>query len=188
MVHDSNQQNETVESLAASVFLRKVVPVACLRYLRIVELVFGPYYYNEDPSRDRAALQDWADTVDWAKDKLNAPSLTVRVIITYMEEREQSSRRVWTEEHLQLADQRRIVSPLARVGLDNFYAQFAFCKWGGEKSGCSDRVENWEKNLKEKLEKLVLGHKYNSPYLSRGQEPSRCISHLWQEQFASVEG
>jgi hypothetical protein len=62
-------------------FLREIVPADCLGHLRFLELVFPPYNHNSWPSDGHPAMQDWHETIDWVKDKINAPALTVRMMM-----------------------------------------------------------------------------------------------------------
>ena len=64
---------------AASQFLKDVVPANGLGYLRFLELVFPPYNYQCWPQDGHPALQDWAHTLNWAKNKISIPSLTLRL-------------------------------------------------------------------------------------------------------------
>jgi hypothetical protein len=52
------------ERLAISEFLREVVPVHCLTYLRFLELVFPPYVPHGWPQAEHPAILDWVATVD----------------------------------------------------------------------------------------------------------------------------
>ncbi|KAK3298650.1 uncharacterized protein B0H64DRAFT_422437 [Chaetomium fimeti] len=70
------------ERFAASLFLREVVPVCALAHLRFLELVFPPYLGPSWPQAGQPAMQDWWATVDWLRDKINAPRLTLRLIGT----------------------------------------------------------------------------------------------------------
>ncbi|KAK3903377.1 hypothetical protein C8A05DRAFT_14646 [Staphylotrichum tortipilum] len=69
------------DRLAASQFLRDVVPAHCLAHLRFVELVFPPYVPDGRPGDEHAALKDWRATISWARHKVTAPALTVRVVM-----------------------------------------------------------------------------------------------------------
>jgi hypothetical protein len=69
------------DCFAASQFLRQVVPVHCLAYLRFLELVFPPYLAQTWPRGGDGVMQDWHATVDWLQDKINAPGLTLRLVV-----------------------------------------------------------------------------------------------------------
>lgn len=63
----------------ASIFLRAALPPSTLRYLRFLDIIFAPV--NEEPGNDDPAFLEWKQTVEWARDKLDLPRLTLRVEI-----------------------------------------------------------------------------------------------------------
>lgn len=67
--------------LAASEFFREIVPTHCLAYLRFLELVFPPYEPHGWPRKERPAGMDWGATVAWLRGQINAPALTLRVVM-----------------------------------------------------------------------------------------------------------
>jgi hypothetical protein len=69
------------ERLLASEFLRDIIPAHCLADLRFLELVFPPYVPHGWPNRERATVSDWCDTVDWIRDNINAPALTLGLVM-----------------------------------------------------------------------------------------------------------
>ncbi|KAL2193995.1 hypothetical protein P885DRAFT_44119 [Corynascus similis CBS 632.67] len=69
------------DRLAASIFLRNVVPIHCLSHLRFLELVFPPYVPHGWPCEDHPAIQDWIATIDWLRGQIHAPALTLRVVM-----------------------------------------------------------------------------------------------------------
>ncbi|EAQ93837.1 predicted protein [Chaetomium globosum CBS 148.51] len=69
--------------LAVSRFLRDVVPVDCLGYLRFVEMVFPPYIGGQWPLKGDAVYKEWAETIAQVKDKLNLPALTIRMVAAF---------------------------------------------------------------------------------------------------------
>lgn len=68
------------ERFAASQFLRDVVPVGALAHLRSLELLFPSYLALSWPQSGQPAMQDWWATVDWLRDKINAPGLTLWLV------------------------------------------------------------------------------------------------------------
>jgi hypothetical protein len=70
------------DQLAASHFLRDVVPPYFLPYLRFLELAFPPYAIRDWPRPGHPAIQDWQTTVEWLRNKLNLLGLTLRLIMT----------------------------------------------------------------------------------------------------------
>jgi hypothetical protein len=77
----SSRKYYPFDRLAASEFLRDIVPVHCLAYLRFLELVFPPYVPHGWPDRQHPAVLDWVDTVDWVRGRINAPALTLAVVM-----------------------------------------------------------------------------------------------------------
>ncbi len=69
------------DRLAASHFLRDIVPPHCLANLRFLELVFPPYVAHGWPGSDHPAILDWAVTVDWLRGQINPPALTLAVVM-----------------------------------------------------------------------------------------------------------
>lgn len=69
------------ERLAASQFLRDVVPANCLADLRFLELVFPPYEPDSWPLDQHPAVVDWRGAVDRIRDGINAPALTIRLVM-----------------------------------------------------------------------------------------------------------
>ena len=67
--------------LAASEFLRKIVPARCLAYIRFPELMFPPY--DPLPYDDHPAVLDWCITLHWIRDKVNAPALTIHFVTAH---------------------------------------------------------------------------------------------------------
>lgn len=70
------------DRLAASVFLREVVPSEMLREIRDLELVFPPYGHTGWPEEGHLALADWAETLRWVRDKMNLRGLMLRLVMT----------------------------------------------------------------------------------------------------------
>ncbi|KAG7294642.1 hypothetical protein NEMBOFW57_004719 [Staphylotrichum longicolle] len=106
------------ERLAISEFLREVVPIHCLAYLRFLELVFPPYVPHSWPDREHPAILDWVATVDWVRGQVNAPALTLRLVMADFGAAPITGRKVMTE-----ALAHDIVRGYA--GLAGFYLQLA---------------------------------------------------------------
>ena len=77
----STTRHYPFERLFASEFLRDIIPVQCLADLRFLELVFPPYVPHGWPNTERATISDWCDTVDWIRDKIDAPALTLSLVM-----------------------------------------------------------------------------------------------------------
>jgi hypothetical protein len=119
------------ERFAVSQFLREIVPIRCLSHLRFLELVFPSYTPRTWPRSSHAALQDWRATVNWVRDKVNAPGLTLRVVMNHLyddDPEDPANCSVMTEHDGNeiLKAYARIFKPLrllAADGLARFYAQ-----------------------------------------------------------------
>jgi hypothetical protein len=130
------------ERLGASIFLREIVPPHCLAHLRFLELVFPPYPHQTWPQATHPAIQDWRATVDWLRDKINAPGLTVRLVAADPtdgwvppgdEDPTDRSAMTVPQGNVILAAYREIIRPLRHLasgndGLARFHTQLA-CPW-----------------------------------------------------------
>ncbi len=183
------------QRLAASLFLRDVVPVDCLGHLRFLELVFPPYNEQCWPGDGHPAVQDWADTLHWAKDQINVPSLTLRLTMAGSanippESPDERDRLTQAQGDEILAAYKRILRPLGYLGeggVGGFYAQFVWpWKWSprsigsfGEAGAFSDWVTSSGEALNEDAERFMLGDRYRPG----SQEMKRKETRPWEEQF-----
>lgn len=178
--HSDFDQNHR---LAVSQFLRDVVPMDCLGYLRFVEIVFPPYIGGQWPLKGDPVYKDWAETVSRIKDKLNLPALTIRMLAVH--DRYQAAVLTHPEAKQALEGYFHVLRPLTRLGgrdgLARFYAQLAWPWRRTETAG--ERIEDWDDEremnvwmtgrefwLKERAERLVLGVRYDRARL-KAQEP-----------------
>ncbi|KAH6626572.1 hypothetical protein B0J18DRAFT_464568 [Chaetomium sp. MPI-SDFR-AT-0129] len=175
---------------AATKFLREVVPADYLGYLRFLELVFPPYNHECWPHDGHPALQDWIDTLDWVKDKINAPAITLRLVM--------AGSRMW---HPACPDDRggltrvqgiavltgydRILKPLAVLrehGLTRFYADFAWpWKWtkrvyerlraADDPNAILSWLDGQETLLNDRAERLILGEDQHDRLRSNEAKP-----------------
>ena len=126
------------KSFAASQFLRDVVPRRCLGHLRFLEVVFAPFNHLNKPRDGHPALEDWLETLDWAKHSLNLPVLTQRLVVaTSAGSEPQGSREMRRAQGKEvLAVYNSIVYPLSGLGptsdggMARFYADLAWPKCG----------------------------------------------------------
>lgn len=179
------------ERLAASQFLRDIIPGHCLAHLRLLELVFPPYLPYTWPETDHPAMQDWWDTVAWLRDKINGPALTLRLIaIRYASDSPTESPIITVAEgnmaHKAYMD---LLQPLKRLaegtdGLSRLYASLAH-PWERTEENENRRTVDqdiidgsWlleeEKALKESAERLVMGDRYERLY-ANGKEPQQSL-------------
>ncbi|KAL1840875.1 hypothetical protein VTJ49DRAFT_7667 [Mycothermus thermophilus] len=67
------------ERLAISQFLRDVIPVGAIKYIRFLELGFPFYRPGTWPDTEHPAMQDWWSTAQFLADHANLEGLTLRV-------------------------------------------------------------------------------------------------------------
>ncbi|EOO00339.1 hypothetical protein UCRPA7_4156 [Phaeoacremonium minimum UCRPA7] len=145
----------------ASYFLRDVVPESCLGQLRFLELVFPPYPPYTWPAEDHRVLVDWAETVEWARARLNIEGLTVRLVMADQSEWEpRDDRKDMTAEQGRevIEGYWRILRPLRE--LRRFYACFVSPWRWSEGVGSPEAASAKERELKELAERFVLGERY----------------------------
>ncbi|KAK3901360.1 hypothetical protein C8A05DRAFT_44989 [Staphylotrichum tortipilum] len=161
---------------AASHFLRTVMPQHCLPHLRFLELVFNPSVPGEWSGEGEAVMCDWMQTAAWMSRRLAIPALTIRVVMAKGELFSQpvpqgQLTQGQTEEVV--ARYRRIVEPLPLLGagregdgdgLGRFYVEMPW-PWHPP-PGLLGRTPwepvPWEPELKEELERLSMGERYES--------------------------
>ncbi|KAH6649300.1 hypothetical protein F5144DRAFT_624540 [Chaetomium tenue] len=172
------------EQFAASEFLRDVVPASALAYLRFLELVFPPYPPAAWPGPDHPVMRDWIATVGWIGDKLNPPALTLRVMGTDESNGtpDRAGGATAEEAATQLRAYRALLRPLQRLaeppGLARFYAHFQY-PWDTAPWDLAlyQAPGPWydplfhKRDLKERLERYVMGARYESLYADGREEP-----------------
>lgn len=194
------------DTFAASQFLRRVVPTPCLSHIRVLNLAFAPFNHISKPSFSHPALRDWDETVAWAKDKLNLPRLTVRMIIpgNGPSRPEGSDGMTQAQGRETLAAYRAMVAPLRhldgmwRGGLGDFRADLAWpLRWAK-----SHNTKTWswvrarDEEVNKLAEQLVLGEGRRPGFDSRvSSDPPaywRRDSWTWvslrQEAYGLAEG
>jgi hypothetical protein len=181
------------ERFSVSIFLRDVVPRLCLSYLRFIEVVFPPYCHDHWPKPGHPVMEDWCATVDWLRDKINAPGLTIWLIMDDEDEYPPSKLRGSLENCQGAAIVKaygHIISPLKRLaakddGLGRFYAQLgcieSWTRDGYEQmmSQPSWRVwyESREREKNERGERYVMGDRYDAQYAGGNEGP---VKSIWQ--------
>ncbi|KAK4235912.1 hypothetical protein C8A03DRAFT_17384, partial [Achaetomium macrosporum] len=179
--------------LAASHFLREIIPTHCIPHLRFLELVFPQYLPPTWPRTDHPAMQDWLETVAWLRDKINGPALTLRLVV--------SGPGVWTPDSpyadtITVAEGDRIYrayldlsQPLRLLtegpnGLAGFYVDFPYpWQWTAQSKDRRRDEDGWDwlqakkTPLKRSVERRVMGGRYDSLYANNKQEPEKT---LWQ--------
>jgi hypothetical protein len=168
------------ERFAASQFLREIVPTNCLGHLRFLEIVFPPYNYACWPQDDHPSLRDWVATIDWVRNKINSPALTLRLTVAgllALPPSHPDERALVTQAQGDqvLAGYERILRPLACLGEDGlarFHADFAWpWKWvrpaydGHQELTNYQQLLAWaeakEVVLNQRAGRLVLGDRYD---------------------------
>ena len=107
-------------------------------HLRFLEVVFAPFNHLNKPRDGHPALEDWLETLDWAKHSLNLPVLTLRLVVaTSAGSEPQGSREMRRAQGKEvLAVYNSIVYPLSGLGptsdggMARFYADLAWPKCG----------------------------------------------------------
>ncbi|KAL1860262.1 hypothetical protein Daus18300_009316 [Diaporthe australafricana] len=198
------------ERLAASIFLREVVPLQMLREIRELEFVFPPYSHTGWPEEGHRALADWADTLAWARGKMNLGGLTLRLVMadSLNGEEPPPGREGITSEQVEdiLSAYRRIASPLsvlARAGandtggcdgdadeLRSFHAQVAWpweWNWGHDDKlieyGCQwvrEYRRDRYRELDQEAEKLIMGQRSNEYCVSNRASQRKST---WEDRF-----
>lgn len=182
-------------SFAASHFLRHVVPPHCLGHIRFLELVFAPFTHLSRPRDEHPTLKDWSDTLDWAKDKLNPPALTLRLIMagknsdTWPQGSEEMTRAQGKEV---LAIYTLILCPIRRLnhpsdgGLARFYADLVWplrwTRWAAlQEESARDWLESKDRELKRRAEHFIMGERYERVCVA-GREPQGSVW-TWSYNF-----
>jgi hypothetical protein len=167
------------ERFVVSEFLREVVPASALAHIRFLELAFPPYPPQTWPGTEHPAMRDWWAVVEWLQDKINLRGLTLRLVVMDTSNGAPQPPRITTEEGGALMkaymDLLRPLPRLAELGLAGFYAHFPY-PWEGapEPNVREERNPRWvwgaKKALKDRLERYVMGGRYESLYAD-GKEP-----------------
>jgi hypothetical protein len=171
-----------LERFAASEFLSDVVPASALAHLRFLELVFPPYPSATCPGPEHPAARDWLAMVGWLReDRLNRPALTLRVVVDESNGAPDRAGEATPDEAAALLRAyAHLVRPLRGLGLARFYAHFRYpCQrsWAdvpNEPPRPSPWFDPWleKQNLKERLERYVMGARYEGLYSDSSKEPA----------------
>jgi hypothetical protein len=180
------------DRLAASEFLRDIVPTHCLANLRFLELVFPPYVPHGWPDSEHPAVLDWVATVDWIRGQINAPALTLAVVMADFWAGPIIGRTAMTKA---LADDiirgySRITDPLRPLvrrddgGLAGFYIQVAHpARWTQEvlrHAALDDGfLARMHRNLNVRAERHVRGPGCSSLDDPNRAEPSKSSWQRW---------
>jgi hypothetical protein len=176
--------------LFASEFLRDIIPIHCLADLRFLELVFPPYMPHGWPCSERATILDWRDTVDWIRGKVNAPALTISVVMVDFHGVSDIRKDLTKDEGTQIikgySSILEFLRPLARDdGLAGIYIQAAYpWRWTQGSIRNIQRHYNWlaeaEQQVKQNAEEFVRGKDQRLDSRSKA-EPRKSIWQRWYE-------
>lgn len=199
------------DRLAASIFLREVVPPQMPREIHDLELVFPPYSPTGWPEEGHPALADWAETLRWARENMNLCGLTLRLVMAdcpngYGAPPGRGSITADQVEEISSA-YRRIISPVAVLAQSkagdenggdgnqlrkfdaritwpwawNFDYQAVVDEFGWD--GLMDYVGEKCHVLKEEHERLVLGDRYRKTHNEGTRDQWIEWDTVWERKF-----
>ncbi|KAH6640372.1 hypothetical protein F5144DRAFT_589860 [Chaetomium tenue] len=172
------------ERFVVSDFLRNVVPTCALTHLRFLDIIFPPYRAGSWPEKEHPVMQDWWSTVDWLRDQINPAALTVRLAVSQLGDAPSPYYRTITNQEGDklLEAFLNLSQPLAALGKDGlarFYALFPYPWQFTAQSKARNRDNQdyrwlyWEEEaLKERVERYVMGDRYESLYANGKKEPN----------------
>ena len=169
--------------LAASHFLREVVPLRSLAHLRFLELLFPPYLPPSWPETHHPAMQDWRATIAWLRGKINPLALTLRLVvvdtgggapISYKRTITMAEGDATLKAYMDLLEP--LVPLAAEDGLAWFYASLASpWRWTEDRLARPRDGSYWSGEdkavVKERAERYVMGARYESLYTNGREEP-----------------
>jgi hypothetical protein len=171
----------TPPRLEVSLFLREALPSHTLGLLRFLEIVFPPF--DHDYLRTgSSAHKDWLQTILYIRDRLNLPSLTLRVYFAdvMFEPQDSEFRKLITVEQGKAVFQSyaRTLRPLSKLrekGLDRFFVHLTLPferkrdrDW--DEPGNITAVTAQETGLRRWGERMVMGDGYDSTALRRKED------------------
>ena len=125
-------------------------------------------------------MQDWHKTVDWLREQINAPGLTLRLIVageTFgLADLLRDAITIADAHVIEKAEKELVqsVKPLADDGLAKFYAHLPY-PWE-LRPEASVKTPGWIKaklkEIKDRAERSVLGDRYEGLY-ANGEEPEQ---------------
>jgi hypothetical protein len=137
-------------------------------------------------------MRDWRTTVDWLRDKINGPALTLRLVVaqTSDESEPEDTPTITVAEgdmvHRTYMDLLESLKRLAEGtnGLSKFYADLRYPwertpeslnRWADDEEGVL--LDEEERAINESAERQVMGHRYDKLYGNDRKEPEQS---LWQ--------
>ena len=181
----------------ASTFMQDIIPSQCLHLLRFLEIVFPPLDEQYLAPRG-SALQNWEHTVEHLRDKLNLPSLTLRVYYADFYgpchatpfRRQLHRKEGWRVGGAYM----RIIRPLQKLKESGLKKLFVYAAWPWmwtRKGRNTARKSRWIVDtdvsyLERRLERRVMGDEYDSALLGKHELPKSqwLKDHEMYEEFA----
>lgn len=178
--------------LLASEFLRDMIPAHCIADLRFLELVFPPYVPYGWPNREPATVLDWRDTVDWVRCKINAPALTLSLVMVDFHGSDipnvrqnltkDQGHQIYKGYSSILLGLRPLAKKVEDGGVAGIYIQLAYpWRWNPGAVNVEPHygwVAGAEQWLKKHAEKLVFGDNLDS---RNKAEPRKSVWQRWYE-------
>jgi hypothetical protein len=140
-------------------------------------------------------MQDWRATVDWARDKLNLPGLTLRLVRAEVSDFTPDAYRYQitvAEGDAAMESYMALLRPLRQLadgGLARFYADFAWpWQWTEAGRGHDTAWDAWgwlqdrKREVKERAERYVMGERYEGLYADGRKEPEPSF---WSDAYYS---
>lgn len=168
----------TPPRLEVSLFLREALPSYTLGFLRFLEIVFPPFHHDYLRSGS-PAHKDWLQTTLYIRERLNLPSLTLRVyfadVVTPFHTDTFRTHITLEQGKAVLQSYVRTLRPLSKLrekGLDRFFVHLTL-----PYEPIRDRNYNYpgtfvalKKGLNRWGEKIVMGDGYDSKALRRMED------------------
>ena len=173
--------DRTPERMPAALFLTQVVPLAGLRHLRFLEVVFPPFLTPWMLAHEPAYRQ-WQDAIAIVQNHLTIPALTLRVYFADKLPYDDPSsgslfrNRMTKEQAMEIyKSYMRVLMPLQ--GLKGLSKLFIHAAWPWEwtqrgkwrRTEQRDAVQRQVSDVERRLEMMVMGMSYESERAGKGE-------------------
>ncbi|KAH6847637.1 hypothetical protein B0I37DRAFT_148518 [Chaetomium sp. MPI-CAGE-AT-0009] len=180
------------ERYAASEFLQDIVPSECLAHLRFLELVFPPYIPRGWPQKEHSAPGNWFATIEWVRGRINAPALTIRLVMADVRVKPRLDRGFISEAQAEdiINGNKLIMDPLRALvredGLAGFYMEAADPqRWTDDTLFRAEEDPGYlarlGQRMKETGEEYVRGNDIKPGSTNIKPEPRRSTWNFWYE-------